>query len=207
MVGLAKKNRTCASLNEKCVDMYYDCSVCHKNSGDSFTRKETCGAKCERIGTQPVLRTSPAPSWAFVIEQSRTWAQVVSESPAAAVKQGARASPRVTPGNCFAAAPQYYAPGHVRRHQVRNQTRSRGPRAGRPEVAPAACGQGLGQISSLTFFLENIFDDTHTHLGHLTSPCQPFFKSSCRRPSRYPILSIHDILPVPDSHPSPRGTR
>ena len=30
------------------------------------------------------------------------------------------------------------------------------------------------QISSPTFFLENIFDDTLTHLGHLTtSPCQP----------------------------------
>ena len=29
------------------------------------------------------------------------------------------------------------------------------------------------QISSPTFFLENIFDETHTHLGHLTSPCRP----------------------------------
>ena len=38
------------------------------------------------------------------------------------------------------------------------------------------------QISSLTFFLENIFDDTQTHLGHLTSPAMPTpAKSSCAR--------------------------
>ena len=50
---------------------------------------------------------------------------------------------------------------------------------GRKILSPAAAenfqpkSTGTLEISSPTFFLENIFDDTHTHLGHLTSPCRP----------------------------------
>ena len=49
------------------------------------------------------------------------------------------------------------------------------------------------QISSPTFFLENIFDDTHTHLGHLTSHITlPTTKSSCRRlRSRRAAAGLH----------------
>ena len=50
---------------------------------------------------------------------------------------------------------------------------------GRKILSPAAAenfqpkSTGTLEISSPTFFLENIFDDTHTHLGHLTAPCRP----------------------------------